>query len=169
MSGASEALAGRSRARALAGLLIVLSARLDAAPTSTPASGTTPAPKSAGAEIDTEPLFQLGQQLFDELAPPEVKAEYEFPTKEQWEAFAVRLQGALQSDSLEDLAEYAPQARGALTTLRTLGADDDLADWLEQRLDELEVAREIRPARTPAPTPSAPPRTAPAPAVPTIS
>lgn len=114
---------------------------------------------SGDSSSELDQLYQTGQQLFETFAPPEVKAQYEFPTKEQWNAFAAKLQAALQSDSFQGLADYAPPARAALTTLRNLGADDELADWLEQRLDEAEAARQIQSAATPPPSPpiSSPP------------
>lgn len=127
------------------------------------ASKTPPAPTPPQTEtaVDTDRLYEMGEQLFDQLAPPEVKAEYEFPSKEQWEAFAVKLQQALNGDSLDALADYAPQARAALSTLRTLGADDDLADWLEQRLDEAEMAGQAKPQPRKPPAPLPPRRPAP--------
>ncbi|HVU36193.1 MAG TPA: lytic transglycosylase domain-containing protein [Opitutaceae bacterium] len=104
--------------------------------------------KSRGTDsessADLNDLYDAGKQLFDTFAPPEVKAQYDFPTKEQWDAFAAKLQVALQSDSIENLADYAPQARSALATLRTLNVDPELADWLQQRLDEAEAAEQIR-------------------------
>src|SRR3954451_10928359 len=76
----------------------------------------TPAPKSS----DTDELYKAGQQLFEQLAPPEIKAQFDFPSKEQWDGFAVRFQRALEGDSLSELAAYAPEARSALVALRTL-------------------------------------------------
>jgi membrane-bound lytic murein transglycosylase D len=87
-------------------------------------------------------LYQIGQQLFDQLAPPEIKEQYEFPSREQWDQFAARLQHALDNGSLQELAEFEPQARAALAALRSLPGYEDYADWLEQRIDEIEVARQ---------------------------
>jgi membrane-bound lytic murein transglycosylase D len=101
----------------------------------------TPAPPPA--EPTAEDLLQLGKQLFEQLAPAEIKERYEFPSKEQWDAFAARLERALQDDDLTALASYAPEARAALTALRTLPGYEDYADWLEQRLDEILVARDV--------------------------
>jgi membrane-bound lytic murein transglycosylase D len=118
-------------------------------------------PKSAPPPASDE-LFELGRQLFEQLAPPEIKEQFEFPSKEQWDAFAVRLQRALESDSLADLASYLPEARGALAALRTLPGYEDYADWLEQRIDEIQAAQQLTtPAAPPPaiPTPSPPPRT----------
>jgi len=46
-----------------------------------PAPTATPPPPAAAAPAlpPTDELLQLGQQLFDQLAPPEIKAQYEFP------------------------------------------------------------------------------------------
>ncbi len=153
----------RKIAAGLAGLLAV--ATFAAEPPSSSTSSAPPAPPAKPpSDADTDALFQAGKQLFNDYAPPEVKAQYDFPTKQQWDAFAVRLQRALEGDSLEDLADYAPQARALLTTLRTLGVDDDLADWLEQRLDEVEAAQQIRTLPPPTPlTPTPPPVVGPRP------
>jgi membrane-bound lytic murein transglycosylase D len=118
--------------------------------TAPPAPGAS---KSPPPEASDE-LFELGRQLFEQLAPPEIKEQFEFPSKEQWDAFASRLQRALESDSLADLASYLPEARSALQALRTLPGYEDYADWLEQRIDEIQVAQQITtpaPAPTPAP------------------
>jgi membrane-bound lytic murein transglycosylase D len=123
-----------------------------------PAAAQTPAPTAPAAADD---LFKLGKQLFDELAPAEIKAQFEFPSKEQFDEFAARLQRALEGDDLAALAAYEEEARAALAALRTIPGYEDYADWLEQRLDEISGAREItapRPAPpTPIPTPRPPP------------
>lgn len=125
------------------------------------------APVKSPPTSEADDLFKLGKQLFEELAPPEIKAQFEFPSKEQWDAFGLRLQGALQSDSLEELGAYGAEARAALTALRTLPGYEDLADWLEQRIDEIdgaeEVTRPVTPTPKPAPKPAPKTPTAPAP------
>jgi membrane-bound lytic murein transglycosylase D len=123
-----------------------------------------PAPAAAPAANQADDLFQIGQQLFNDLAPPEIKAQFSFPTREQWDEFFTRLQRALEGESLDALASYGPEARTALTALRSISGYEDLADWLEQRLDEMEGAQEsLRPAPAPTPTP-APKQPAPSPA-----
>jgi membrane-bound lytic murein transglycosylase D len=122
------------------------------------AAGQPPAAPSASPAAEADALFELGRNLFEQLAPPEIKAQFEFPSKEQWDAFGVRLQQALEGESLGDLAAFLPEARAALLALRTLPGYEDYADWLEQRIDELEVAEQVTqmlPA-PPAPTPPAP-------------
>src|SRR5687768_4106516 len=103
-----------------------------------------PAPASAesapGAEADA--LYEVGRRLFDHLAPAEVKAEYEFPTKERWNALIAKFQRALEGDSLEELASCAADGRAALAGLRMIPGYGDVADWLEQRIDEFEGAKQ---------------------------
>ncbi len=126
------------------------------------ASGQTPTPTPTP---DPDDLYALGQQIFDQVAPPEVKAQYDFPTREQWDGFARRLDRALQGDSLEALADLEPEARSALPALRAIPGYEDYADWLEGRIDEIDAARQaVAQARRPALTP--PPAQAAAPGVP---
>src|SRR6478609_4077034 len=80
----------------------------------------TPAPAPATSE-DTpslDQLYETGKTLFDQLAPPEIKEQYEFPSKEQWDQFAARLQQALQSNNPDELTAYEKEARTALAALR---------------------------------------------------
>lgn len=99
-------------------------------------------PPQASPPPNTDDLYKLGQQLFDQYAPPAIKEQYAFPSKEQWDAFAVRLQHALDNNSLEELAGFEPEARAALPALRALPGYEDYADWLEQRIDEIEAAKQ---------------------------
>jgi|CZKI01.1.fsa_nt_gi membrane-bound lytic murein transglycosylase D len=111
-------------------------------------------PPSPTPPANTDELYKLGQQLFDQYAPPEVKEQYEFPSREPWDAFAARLQHALENNSLEELAAYEPEARSALAALRTLPGYGDYADWLELRIDEIEAAKQaVALARSTAPEP----------------
>lgn len=118
-----------------------------------PAFGAQPAPPVAGTG-ESEELFRLGRVLFDQLAPADIKRQYDFPTKEKWDAFVKKFQRALEGDSLKDLAELAVEGRSALTALRMVPGYRDLADWLEQRIDELEGAKQ---ATSPKPAPKPPP------------
>ena len=102
-------------------------------------------------------LYDLGKSLFDQYATPEIKAQYEFPSREQWDAFAARLQQALDNDDLEKLAAYEPEARAALTALRVLPGYEDYADWLSARIDYSEAAKQV--TRLPLPRPPTGPTT----------
>ncbi len=114
-----------------------------------PPTPTPPPPQGA------DDLYQLGQQLFDQYAPADVKAQYAFPTKDQWDQFAARLQHALDNNSLGELADLEPEARAALAALRVLPGYEDYADWLALRIDEIDAARQAV-AAGPAPAPGQP-------------
>ena len=105
---------------------------------------------------ENEDLLSLGQSLFDAYAPAEIKNEFTFPTREQWDAFAARLEKTRTSGSLAELAAYEPEARAALIALRALPEYQDYADWLATRLDEIVIAKEATQTPT-APVPPAKP------------
>jgi peptidoglycan lytic transglycosylase D len=114
-----------------------------------------PAPRSAPEPPPApDQLYDLGKALFDQYAPPEIKEQYEFPSRAQWDDFAGRLQHALDGDSFDDVAAYEPQARAALAALRTIPGYEDYADWLQERLDLIQAAGEA--ARPPPPAASLP-------------
>ena len=119
------------------------------------AAGAQPPTPSPAAPRDADDLYQVGQQLFDQFAPADVKARYEFPTKEQWDQFAARLQHALDNNSLEGLADQEPEARAALIALRAIPGYEDYADWLSLRIDEMGAARQAVAGKA-APVPSRP-------------
>jgi membrane-bound lytic murein transglycosylase D len=118
-----------------------------------------PAPKS-----EEEDLLAAAQQLFEEYAPEELKEHFEFPTRKEWDEFATRLQQALESNDLRRLAAYEPEARAAQVALRAIPEYREYADWLDERLDYIVVAKDaIRTAPPPKPKPQLrPPVTAPA-------
>jgi membrane-bound lytic murein transglycosylase D len=117
-------------------------------------AGAEAPPAVAVPAEETAELFRLGRELFEQLAPAEVKAQFEFPSKEQWDSFAGRLQRALAGDSLGELGALAGEVRSTLTALRALPGYEDLADWLEQRLDEIEGAQQaVAPSPRPGPEP----------------
>ncbi len=102
--------------------------------------------------VSSEELYQASKELFDEFAPAEIKAQFEFPGKAQWGEFAARLQAALDGNSLEALAQYEPETRATLVALRTIPGTEEYLDWLEERLDYIEVAKETV-GRPPPPPP----------------
>lgn len=118
-------------------------------------------PAQPAATDETGDLFSIGQALFDAYAPPEIKKDYAFPTREQWDEFAARLEKTRQGGSLAELAAYETEARAALVALRALPDYKDYADWLEERIDEIVVAKQ---ATTPAPLPPVPTPPGPGPA-----
>ena len=100
-------------------------------------------PASGGQAPANEDVYQMGKELFDEYAPPEIKKQYEFPTKGQFDEFTARLEKALDDGTLDELAGYEEQARAMLAVLRAMPDEAGLADWLDARLDEIEEAKAI--------------------------
>lgn len=120
------------------------------------AAESSPAGAAALAQ-ESEEMFRLGRLLFEQLAPAEVKAQYDFPTKERWDTFVAKFQRAMAGNSLEELASLAADGRSALSALRLVPGYQDLADWLEQRIDEIEGADQIVKRKPPPPKPPGPP------------
>jgi membrane-bound lytic murein transglycosylase D len=118
------------------------------------AGADAPAPTPTPVD-NTDEVLRVGQELFDQFAPPEVKEQYSFPTREEWDKFAARLQRAMDGDSLQDLSSLEPEARSALEAVRTLPGYEDYSDWLALRIDDMEAARLAAQAAAPAPSPSA--------------
>jgi len=108
-------------------------------------AGAAPPKKDPPAppEISSDALYETGKDLFDSLASDEVKEQFEFPDRAQWDAFVGRLQVALDGDNPAALAQYEPEARAALATLRLVPGSEEYQDWLEERLDYIEAAQEL--------------------------
>ncbi len=147
--------------------LIALSAFLAATLVAAEESGAR-SPQPAPNAPSAGGLYEIGKRLFDEYAPDEIKAEYDFVSPEAWDAFFQKLQGALQSSSVDELAAFAPAARTVLLTLQSTAAESDLLEWLRERIDLAEAADEVAhaprlaPTPPPAPPPAADPSRAPA-------
>jgi membrane-bound lytic murein transglycosylase D len=132
------------------------------------------APIASGRAAEEAPpsldkLYETGKALFDQFAPEEIKEEYEFPSKAQWDEFAARLQRSLESDNLAELTAHEGEARMALDALRIFPGYEDYADWLQERIDYIEAAKDVpasppksvtvpkpSPLPTPVPKPSQP-------------
>jgi membrane-bound lytic murein transglycosylase D len=135
-----------------------------------PAASARPSQKAASdASSDVDALFEFGRQLFEDYAPEQVREHFEFPSAAQWRDFTGRLQRSLEEGSLENLGALEPEARRTLATLRLMPEYSDYADWLAERLDLMETAREAtQVALGPVTPPAASPPTVPfnTPAVP---
>jgi membrane-bound lytic murein transglycosylase D len=105
-----------------------------------PAKPPPPMPTEPAGSAD---LYELGSELFDQLTSPEIKAQFEMPTKVQWDEFAARLQSALDDNRLDELARYEPQARVALAALQAFPEYGDYTDWLTERLDYIEAVKQV--------------------------
>src|SRR4051812_18262785 len=89
------------------------------------------APPGPAAKPPAEPadddLLKGAQELFEQYAPDEIKQQFAFPSKSDWDDFAQRLERALRSDDLRQLAAYEPEARAALAALRAFPEYSDYA------------------------------------------
>ena len=104
-------------------------------------------------ELDYEKMANTGQAVFDRVAPTSVKENYEVLTAGEMAGLFTTLQAALSGESLDSLAANAPQARQTLARLRADPKTQDYADWLEARMDYVDMAAEVEraiPARQPA-------------------
>jgi membrane-bound lytic murein transglycosylase D len=141
---------------------------LAALPTARGANESAPAEEPA----TVEDWLDAGRQIWEEHAPAEIKEHFDFPTVAHIEDFLADVQRTLSEGTFPELAAYEPDARRALTALRQFSGGDELADWLEPRLDFLTAARDVtekgepevavrsrpmRPGETAPPPPSPPP------------
>ena len=91
----------------------------------------------------SEELYQLGKQLFDQYAPPEIKEQYEFPSLEEAHKTLAKIEVALEKGSFGDIAQYKPQVLLLLSFLKSIPDQDDTLKWLESRIDEFEEVKAI--------------------------
>jgi membrane-bound lytic murein transglycosylase D len=122
-------------------MLVICATHLATAQTDDQKKSDSPPAETTGDQKSLQDLYETGKSLFDQFAPPEIKDQYEFPTKEQWDEFVTRLQVALDNNDLAQLAAYLPEAKAALATLRVLPGYEDYADWLQERIDYVEAAQ----------------------------
>lgn len=118
-------------------------------------------------EIDPSQISQAGQEIIDRVAPASFKEQYRFATPEEITAYISPIQAALAGESVEALAALQPQARQTLALLRSNPRTQGYADWLQARMDFIEMAAEVAnaipapkttpPVATPPTTPQPPP------------
>jgi len=106
-----------------------------------------PPAKEEEGLISADDVYEVGRSLFEELAPPEIKEQYEFPDRARWNDTIRRFQAALAGSDPQALVPFEADVRSALTTLRSLPGTDDYIDWLAERLDYIEAAKQM--PRTP--------------------
>lgn len=114
----------------------------------------------AGAQTTTPAeLYDLGHELFETHAPAELQAELRYPSRAEWDAFAARLQTALATGSLADLAAFLPEARASLAAIDQFPELATYAAWLRDRIDYVVAAATI--TQAPPPVVAAPPEEVP--------
>jgi len=105
-------------------------------------------------EFDPAQISQAGQEIIDRLAPESFKQRYEFASPEDILNFVAPIQQTLVGESLDALAAMQPRAHQTLQALRANPSTQDYADWLEARMDFIDMAAEVNQAL---PEPAAPP------------
>jgi membrane-bound lytic murein transglycosylase D len=93
--------------------------------------------------LSADDVYEVGRSLFDELAPAEIKEQFEFPDKARWDDTIRRFQSALAGTDPQALIPLEEDVRAALAVLRQLPGTDDYIDWLAERLDYIEAAKEM--------------------------
>jgi len=138
----------RLRFTALA-LLLAAAPRQRAEPAPAPASG---------APNDADEAYDAARALWDQFATPDIKRDYYFPSREEFNAFLRKLQAAYDGDSIAALAQNEPGAMQTLQALESVPGQADYTDWLAGRVDELQTAQAIVEAerRQPSPPPPRP-------------
>jgi membrane-bound lytic murein transglycosylase D len=120
-----------------------------------PPAKPPPAAPAPATPANTEPnaLYEMGRALFEDYAPDEIKQQFRFPTPQEWDQFAQRLRAALENSDLTQLAAYETEARVALAVLDAWPDYSDYADWLRERIDYIEGAKQTAqpPSRLPVP------------------
>jgi membrane-bound lytic murein transglycosylase D len=114
-------------------------------------------------ELDYDQIAQTGQQLFDQFATEEMKANYRPMTADELATATGSLMNALAGNNLGDLAALQPAARQTLQALQAHPATQGQADWLLARIDFFEMAAEAQraiPSRAPPRSPPLPPHPA---------
>lgn len=111
-------------------------------------------------EPDYERISATGRTLLDRYAPDAVRDRFDFASPGELASWFGMLRGALDGDSLAELADLQPAARQALAFLGAFPQTQGVADWLSARIDYLDVAAEavraipapVSPSRPAAPT-----------------
>ena len=98
------------------------------------------AAQGGSADAGRDEFYRFSHELFERAAPPEVRLLYQFPARDEWDFHVGRLERALSGGSLPELAALLTEARPALATLRMVPGAEEIADWLEQRVDAMEAA-----------------------------
>lgn len=97
--------------------------------------------EEAASPRGAENLRDLFPHESDAL-PAGQPAPLQFPKREDWETFSRRLDFALAAGSIERLVELEPEARSILQALQAIPGHVEYADWLERRLEAIEVVRQ---------------------------
>lgn len=101
-------------------------------------------------------IYDFGRQLFEDYAPDQIKEQYEFMSRDDWNTLIAQFQKKLASGSFEEIASLEPNARRTLEALRSRPEMSDYADWFAERLELIQSAKDAIAHAVPPPGPLAP-------------
>ena len=111
--------------------------------------------------VSVDELIGAGERLLQENVDPQWLEALPSIDQKRVADFLERFQLGLQGDQVIDLAPLKPLAASALPLLRAHPDTQPYAQWLETRLDYLDVAEQfLTSLRPPAPQPGKPPKPA---------
>jgi membrane-bound lytic murein transglycosylase D len=114
---------GAVRVTFLLAVFVTAAGLVRAQPRSSP---TNPPPESAE-------LYEAARQLFEQFAPEEIKQQYEFPSRAEWDDFVGRLQSALEGNRLDYIEGAKAAARAAPPKEKSVSVAIPHYDmWLER-------------------------------------
>ena len=95
-------------------------------------------------EFAPQQVSEAGQEIMDRLAPQSFTDQYRFYTPEEVLGTFNSMQAALTGESVEALATMQPRAQKTLATLRANPKTQGQADWLQARMDFIDMAAEVQ-------------------------
>ncbi|MDR1010549.1 MAG: lytic transglycosylase domain-containing protein, partial [Opitutaceae bacterium] len=147
-----------------------------AAPTAAAPTAAAPDTEQPAMSIDEmNAIYDFGRRLFDDYAPGQIKEQYEFMSRDDWDTLITQFQAKLKSGSLEEIASLEPNARRTLAALRAKPEMSDYADWFAERLELIQNAKDAAkdavtpPIRPPEPAAPAAPHQSPSLVLPPIT
>lgn len=93
-----------------------------------------------GYEIDFDTISEVGQGVFQTLAPEGMQEEYEVASGAEMRESLQGLMGAFAGESMAALAAQRENAKSLLGLMKSFPPLAGQAEWLENHLDFLEVA-----------------------------
>ena len=111
--------------------------------------------------VSIDEVFDQAVDLYDQWVPEDIKDQFDAPTREAWGLFWNQVQQSLETGSLDDLTWMTPYVESALEFLESSPSTQGYADWLRQRADYFDMAKNVSgliavPGVTPTPEPRAP-------------
>lgn len=87
-------------------------------------------------------IYDFGRRLFDDYAPEQLKEQYDFMSREDWNALIAQFHKTLETGTLEEIASLEPEAKRTLDAMRAKPDMADYADWFAERLELILSAKD---------------------------